>query len=47
MHLPPILELGEFREDELNGLLHELVRILLDPAASDFHIARGHTKNQR
>ena len=41
MHLPCTLELGEFREDELNGLLHALVRILLDPVAPDFHIARG------
>src|SRR5262245_60236222 len=46
MHLPRTLELGEFPEDELNGLLHALVRILLDPVASDFHIARGNTKNQ-
>ena len=30
-----------------NGLLHALVRILLDPVAPDFHIARGHTENQR
>src|SRR5262245_3601899 len=46
MHLPRTLELGEFPEDELNGLLHALVRILLDPVASDFHVARGNTKNQ-
>jgi hypothetical protein len=30
----------------LNGLLHPLVRILFDPAAPDFHIARGHAENQ-
>jgi hypothetical protein len=47
MHLPRTLELGEFREDELNGLLHAFVRILLDPVAPDFHIACGHTENQR
>ena len=47
MHLPCTLELGEFREDELNGLLHALVRILLDPVAPNFHIARGYTENQR
>src|SRR5215813_11724795 len=46
MHLPRTLELGEFPEDELNGLLHALVRILLDPIACNFHIARGNTKNQ-
>ena len=46
VHLPCALELGEFREDELNGLLHALVRILFDPAAPDFQIARGHAENQ-
>src|SRR5208337_954044 len=46
VHLPRALELGEFREDELNGLLNTLVRILFDPAAPDFHIARGHAENQ-
>jgi len=46
VHLPRALELGEFREDELNGLLDALVRILFDPAAPDFHIARGHAENQ-
>ena len=46
VHLPRALELGEFREDELNGLLHALVRILLDPAAPDFHVARGYAENQ-
>jgi len=46
MHLPRTLELGEFREDELNGLLDALVRIPFDPAAPDFHIARGHAENQ-
>ena len=47
MHLPRTLELGEFREDELNGLLHALVRILFDPVAPHFHIARCHTENER
>jgi hypothetical protein len=46
VHLPCTLELGEFREDDLNGLLHALVWILLGPFAPDFHITRGHTENQ-
>ena len=36
MHLSRTLELGEFREDELNGLLHTFVRILLDPVRPTF-----------
>ena len=47
MHLPRALELGEFREDELNGLLNALVRILFDPVAPDFHIAGGNAEDQR
>jgi hypothetical protein len=41
---PRALEVGEFREDELNGLLHAFVRILLDPVAPDLDIACGHTE---
>src|SRR5271165_1343102 len=46
MHLPRAEELGEFREDELNGLLHELVRVFLNPVTPNLHIASGHTENQ-
>ena len=42
-----LLELGELREDEPNGLLHALVRVLLDAVAPDFHIAGGNAENER
>ena len=47
MHLPRTLELGEFRENESNGLLHAFVRILLDAIATALHIAGGDTEDQR
>jgi hypothetical protein len=47
MHLPRTLELGEFREDELQSFLHAPIRVLLDPVASDFHIAGSNTEHQR
>ena len=47
MHLSCTLQLGELGEDELQGLLHALVRILLDPVAPDLHIAGGDTEEQR
>ena len=47
MHLPHALELGKLGEDELQCILHALVRILLDPVAPGFHIAGGDTEEQR
>ena len=37
---------ANFVKTSLNGLLHALVRILFDPIAPDFEIARGHAENQ-
>jgi hypothetical protein len=34
VHLAHTLELGELREDKLQGALHALVRIFLDPIAT-------------
>ena len=45
MDLTDALELGKFREDELQCLPSALVGILLDPVAPDFHIAGSNTED--
>src|SRR5258708_34833998 len=47
MHLSHALKLGELGEDQPEGLLHPLVRILLDPIAPSSHIAARDTEKQR
>jgi hypothetical protein len=47
MHLTRALELGKFREDEPQRILHSLIRVLLNPVAPDFHIACCNTEDQR
>ena len=47
MHLSRTLQLGEPGEDQLQGVLHAFVRILLYAIATDLHIAGGDTKDQR
>jgi len=41
------LQLGELGEDQLQGVLHALVRVLLDAIAADLHVAGGDTENER
>src|SRR5271166_4437144 len=41
------LKLGELRKDNPDGILHLLVRVLLDPVASSLHVAGGDAKEQR
>ena len=47
MHLSCTLQLGELGEDQLQGVLHAFVRILLYAIATDLHIAGGDTEDQR
>ena len=47
MHLSHALKLGELREYHPEGMLHPLVRVLLDPVAPGLHIAGGDTEEQR
>ena len=47
MHLSHALQLGELGEDQPEGVLHPLVRILLDPVAPGPHIAGRDTEEQR
>src|SRR5207245_8325483 len=47
VHLSSTLQLGELGEDQLQGVLHAVVRILLYTIASDLHIAGGDTEDQR
>jgi hypothetical protein len=46
VHLSHALQLGELGEDQPEGVLHPLVRILLDPVTPDPHIAGGDTEEQ-
>src|SRR5213076_2699786 len=47
VHLSCTLQLGELCEDQLQGVLHAFVRILLYAIATDLHIAGGDTEDQR
>ena len=47
VHLSRTLQLGELGEDQLQGVLHAFVRILLYAIATDLHIAGGDTEDQR
>jgi hypothetical protein len=47
VHLSCTLQLGELGEDQLQGVLHAFVRILLYAIATDLHIAGGDTEDQR
>src|ERR1700730_14542674 len=47
MHLSHALKFGELREYHPEGILHPLVRVLLDPVASGLQIAGGDTEEQR
>src|SRR5712675_2429761 len=47
VHLSCTLQLGELGEDQLQGVLHAFVRILLYAIATDLHIASGDTEDQR
>ena len=47
MHLSHALKLGELGKDQPEGLLHPLVRILLDLIAPSPHIAGRDTEKQR
>jgi hypothetical protein len=47
MRLPRALELGEFREDEPDGLLYALVWVLLDPVAPNLHKAGCNAEYER
>src|SRR2546421_9617871 len=46
-HLSYALQLGELGEDQPEGVLHPLIRILLDPIMPDPHIAGRDTEEQR
>src|SRR5258705_10174240 len=47
VHLSSTLQLGELGEDQLQGVLHAFVRILLYAIATDLHIAGSDTEDQR
>lgn len=47
VHLSCTLQLGELGEDQLQGVLHAFVRILLYAVATDLHIAGGDAEDQR
>ena len=47
VHLSHALQLSELGEDQPEGFLHPLIRILLDPVTSDPHIAARDTEEQR
>src|SRR5271166_7145425 len=47
VHLSCTLQLGELGEDQLQGLLHAPVRVLLDAIAADLHVAGGDAENER
>ena len=44
VHLSCTLQLGELGEDQLQGVLHAFIRILLYAIATDLHIAGGDTE---
>ena len=46
MHLAPAAELGEFPENQGNGVAHPLVGVHLDPVLSDLHIADRNGREQ-
>jgi hypothetical protein len=47
VHLACTLQLGELGEDQLQGVLHTFVRILLYAIATELHIAGGDAEDQR
>jgi len=46
MHLPRALKLGEFREHELQRILHAPVRVFFDAVAPTLHVSGGHAKEK-
>ena len=47
MHLSHALQFGELGEDQPEGVLHPLIRILVDPVMPDPHIAGRDAEEQR
>jgi hypothetical protein len=47
VHLSHALQLGELGEDQPEGVLHPLIRILLDPVMPDPHITGRNPEEQR
>src|SRR5262249_34219812 len=47
VHLSRTLQLGELGEDQLQGLLHAFVRVLLDAIAAHLHVAGCDAENER